>query len=322
MGGTGATAFWACQDALRANRRMDAQLEANRTLRRAMRGLRSLEHAPSRHPFACGHLCVACGWLEPPTDAGDPMRSEPSRGPRRGCPRCGAHGWADLRTLETAEALAAAEQRELDLRAGLRIAPWLALVAPALFGAALAGIWHHVPAVFWLTTFGTATIFTAHYGRVLLHALQTPRRTAWRWHAPSRCVRPGRVTARGTVDADRTLRSPLGDRPCIAWRVEVRYRRDRGDAFALVEQAAATLALDGTVMTREPSLALPGAEIDVALPHVVRWLQTRGVDPNDVAALTEAVLDAGSPVVLRRDRSGPAPVLGLASAPVSARRQK
>lgn len=312
MGGTGATAYWACQDALRANRRMDAQMQANRDLRRALRGVRTPEHAPSQHPFACAQLCLACGWLEPPSPGGDPMRSDPAQEQRHACPRCGTRNWADLRAIETASALVASEAMELELREGLRVAPWLVLFSPALFGAALVGIWYEVPTLFGITALATALIFTAHYGRTVMHALQTPRRTAWRWHAPSRCVRAGRVRMRGTVTGDRALRSPLLGRPCIAWRVEVRYRHDRGDAFALVEQAAATLACDGTALAREPSLAIAGTEIASELPHVRRWLEIRGIDPNDVASLTEAVLDDGTAVSLRRDRNSRAEVLSLA----------
>lgn len=304
MGGTGATAYWICQEAIRNQRRMEAQMRQTRDVRRASRLLSRVDRSESRHTFACAHACTSCGWLETPRAGGDPMRRDATAQVPPSCPRCGDAGWADLADVEVSQAFARAEQIELSLRGGITSTVLQGCATLAIGGVTFMAALAEVPGVFLFTTGAVATATLFAIGRKLAVGLSTPRRTAWRWHAPVRRFRAGKKTARGTLDGVGQVCSPLTGRMGLAYRIEVRYRGDRGDAFALVEQDATALRVDGEPLPHQPSIAIDGEEVDVGSQMSRDYLVSRGVDPYEPLVVREVVIAAGACVTLRHDALG------------------
>lgn len=305
MGGTGATAYWICQEQIRNQRKQDAQMRRNREQRRAIRRIGMPEIVGERHSFPCAHACTSCGWIVPPAIAtGDPMRTDPTTQASRNCPCCGGRELADLADAAVGLAMVDAERVEMALRRTIVPATLHAIGVVALATAVVLGILAAVAPLMLVTSVLVMVGVMIAIVRRVVVGLSTPKRTAWRWHAPTRRYRAGRVLGRGTVDGDGVVTSPLSGRNGIAWRIEVRYPGDRGDAFALVEQGAARLSIDGEAIGREPTIALGGEPVDLPAETLARFLVSRGVDACAGAIVTETIVASDTTVVVRRDRLG------------------
>lgn len=309
MGGTGATAYWICQEAIRNQRRQEAQMRRNLEVRRATRHLHVESPPRERHSIACASLCLDCGWLELPNATGDPMRSDPTSTPRGPCPQCHHLAWADLGDVEDARVLAESDDAARETRKGLRRLPLGMAVVLALGGAGAIALQADGPGLVVAALFFATLISSWQVARGIEASLAVGRATARRWRAPARRYRAGRTIEVGVIDGDATLVSPLGGREGIAWRIEVRVRGDRGNARALVEQCSSRLAIDGVTLAREPSLALRGTPVSTDAPHVREFLRIRGIELHDEPEVTEAVLVAGCTATLRRDRLDGPPVV-------------
>jgi hypothetical protein len=305
VGGTGATAYWICQEALRNQRQQDAEIRRSRDLRRVKRLMGHPERVVLRQPFPCAHACTSCGWVVPPqARAGDPMRTDPTPAMPSACPRCGQRAWADLGEIGVNAAMLDTERGEIGLRSGIVPASLHGVGIIALSALTMTGIVVGVAPLLLLTAALVMLAVFIAICRRLSAGLSTPKRTAWRWHAPAQRFRAGRVLARGTVDGDALVCSPLTGRQGVAWRIEVRYPGDRGDAFALVEQGAAPLRIDGESIGPEPTIATGGTQVDLPREALSRFLASRGVDPFADARVTETIVTADTAVVVRRDRLG------------------
>lgn len=201
-------------------------------------------------------------------------------------------------------AMADAEHAEIVLRSGVVPASLHGIGIVALFALTVAGVMGGVAPMLLITAALVMGAVLVAIARRLMVGLATPKRTAWRWHAPVQRFRAGRVLARGTVDGDALVCSPLTGRKCIAWRIEVRYPGDSGDEFALVEQGAAPLRIDGESIGPEPTLALGGTPVDLPRDAVLRFLASRGVDLFASADVSETIVAPDTAVVVRRDRLG------------------
>jgi hypothetical protein len=312
MPGSAMAAALAAQEATRRQRRMDAEIERRRVMRRAQRRLMQADHAdhvgeaPERHRFPCAAVCLRCGFLLPPAVAkGDPMRSDAGAValPAEYCGGCGAKTWADLAVPSTAEALRDHERREIELRSGI-VPAGLGMLASgcvatiALVGAMVA----EIEFITMAAIFAIASAFVMFTGRRAIAGLTTPRRGACRWRAPTRRARSGDVLGGGAVAAAHSLCAPITGRAVLGWRVEVRYPRDHGDAFALVEQECAPLLVAGVALGHEPTIVTDAITARADRPEARQYLVSRGIDPDDILEIRERVVQAGAQVTVRADR--------------------
>jgi hypothetical protein len=319
MGGSAMAAALAAQEASRRQRRLEQEIERRRERRRAQRMLTQADHAehlgqePERHAFACAAMCLHCGFLAIPTPSRrDPMRSD-ARAlavPACACERCGRRAWADLAVPSTAEALREFERREIELRSGigLAVAGMIASGAVAVLGV-LGAVMASLEVISMAAVVAIGLAFVMFTGRRALAGLTTPRRLANRWRAPTRASRLGEVLGRGTVRGAGTLRAPLSDRTVLAWRVEVRYPGDRGDAFALVEQDCVPMSVAGVAIEGEPTIATAATTVHVDRPEIRRYLMSRGIDPDDLLEIRERIVQDGATVAVQADRRGGCAVL-------------
>jgi hypothetical protein len=93
-------------------------------------------------------------------------------------------------------------------------------------------------------------------------------------------------------------------RPCLAWRVEVRYPGDRGRAFALVEQETAELRVDTEAIVGAVTIGGVATDVTDRAPGLRAYLCSRGLDPDDQLEIREIVLVAGDAVAMHHDRCG------------------
>ncbi len=279
-----------------------------RDVRKATRTFSRTDRSADRHSFPCALACTECGWLETPQHGGDPMRTDMNPDPRP-CRRCGALAWADLAEVELSRALVASEPIELSLRRGIGTGVLQAcgtvVIGSVVASAALVGLGGLLTGICVIALAGMGV----GIGRTLVAGLATPRRTAWRWRAPVRRFRCGRIGACGTLEGEGLVHSPLTGLAGVAYRIEVRYPGDSGDAFALVEQGAAPLRMGGVALAHEPTIAIPGREVEMDPEMLRRYLQSRGVDPYAGAIVRETVIAPGTEVVLRRDALGGPPIV-------------
>ena len=297
----------AAQDALRHQRRADREALGRRERRRLLRGEGIALVTPERHDFACALTCLSCGFLQLPSAAGDPMRTDPTAvatSPARCC-HCGCRAWADLAEVATASALEENERREIDLRSGLALHS--AAVAASVCIALLAFVGmaaHSGHAIIMVSIVAMAGGWGMFEGHRLSAALTTRRRRAYRWRLPARRWRPAAVIGGGLITGDSELLAPISGRRVIGWRIEVRYPGDHGDAFALLEQRCTSLRMDGVATHGEPTLDTVAELVAVDTPQAEQYLRSRGVDPHAVLEIRERVVVAGARVAIWSDRFG------------------
>lgn len=311
MSGSAMAAALAAQEASRRQKRIDAEIELRRSRRRAQRMLVQADHAdhagqePERHGFACAAMCLHCGFLELPSPSPrDPMRTD-ARAlavPACACQGCGAKAWADLAVPSTAEALREFERREIELRSGISLAI-AGMITSAAVGvyAVLGMVLGRLEMVTMFAILAMATAFVMYTGRRAVAGITTPRRIACRWRTPARVSRPAGHLGSGTVQGTRTLRAPVSGREVLAWRVEVRYPGDHGDAFALVEQDCAPLTVGGVPIDAEPTIATCATTMSSDRPELRQYLVSRGIDPDDMLEIQERVVEAGTTISVLAD---------------------
>lgn len=290
---------------------MDAEAEARRVARRALhRG--GVEVEPTQLRFACAQQCLGCGRLAlAPAHPGDPMRSDAQGWRRLPCSGCGANTWVDLAQCESAAALRDAERREIELRRGMlpAIAGLLASVGLVVFVlVAAATVWLVTPPLVALVVAGGLASAAFSLRRVVA-GLQTPRRRAWRWHVPTREAVAARMLSRDEPAKGPVGVAPISGRAALAWRVEVRYPGDRGDAFALLDQDLGQLELVGAPVPAASTIETAATEVEAESEDARRYLLSRGLDPNDSLYVVERIIVPGARVSVWEDRDGAGVIL-------------
>lgn len=295
----------AAQEAARAQRRMEQDVARKRARRKAAHAGTPMRVEPDRLAQRCALHCLGCGHLAVAPDSTDPMRHDDTAWRDLPCVACGSHGLVDLADVPAAEALRAAERREIELRRGvvISLAACTGLLV-MIVATVRAAFGHGVDPVSTAAMVACCTGGIAHYAARVHAAWTTPRRTAWRWRAPTRVVSPRSRMGAATVVASRSVPSPIDDRPVAGWRIEVRYPSDRGDQLALVEQRCAPIQLGDVALAREPSIATTAVEVDPSEKATRRYLESRGIDPNDRIAVTLRVIVDGDAVEVLADADG------------------
>lgn len=306
MPGSAIAAAIAAQEATRRQRRMDQDMARRREFRRKVHQSGARAGAASeRLEFPCALFCLGCGHLEPPPPQGDPMRVGPDARDQASCSACGVRAWVDLVEVTTAAALRENERRQIELRRGVPAAV-AGVVAIAGVGVlSVIGFWiSQIDVLMMMSMVAMSFALCWWVGRRITDARATPRRRAWRWRAPLALLSTSRHGGSGPVSGNATLIAPISGRPVLAWRVEVRYPGDRGDAFALVEQSCDALAIGGAPVGTEPRIATAACPVSAETDEARRYLASRGLDPNDRLTIVERVVVAGAAVDLWTDAAG------------------
>jgi hypothetical protein len=263
--------------------------------------------ATGRESFPCQYLCGKCGWLADLDD--DP------------CPGCGRVMWIDLSHITTAEALRAHERANPPL--AIRHERLMNVGLAALFlawsaiGIALTAL--VIPVLGGLAAVITGGLLVQNLREQLVDALS--HRAKARLPARRRLPLPPAVgvvgNIRGQATSESVLRSPIGDLPCLAWRVRAALRDLSSDGGLTIDDSrSAAFELAGHRFEAD-GVELPEAgefvelsKLDAdARDRVVRFLRARGCFSHEGDwVLEERCIPLARPVVVegRGDRSAPA----------------
>lgn len=298
-GALGAVGMW-MHEARRQAREQQRKTERVREARRAARGTREAPRSGSEPSIA---RCMGCGFLELPRLSGDPMRATRAAAdaPEKACPHCGEQAWVLLGGDAEVRALCELEHHEIQQRRG--IPGSIATTATVLI--AFAGCLTAAILVQRLIVVGVFALIALWISVSRLRArLAVPRRRAFRWHTPARHHAMGAQLRRGRLAGENSVIAPASGRPCLAWRVEVRYTGDRGRAFALVEQETAELRIDTETIVGAVTIGGVATDVTDPAPGLRAYLCSRGLDPDDELEIREIVLVAGDAVAMHHDRCG------------------
>lgn len=212
--------------------------------------VRTRGESGGREAFPCQFVCSECGWL---ADAELPA-----------CPACGHEGWIDLGHINTAEALREAEQRDPMLDTGKErvVAVALATLFAGWVGAGVTLSLATLPVIGSLTALITGTMLIRRVRqplRAALHRLGVTGELPARRRLALPPAEGGLVGRfRGQVLPETTLRSPVEERPCLAWRVRAWLRADGREELVIDDSRSAAFELEGRRVEAD------GVELDVA----------------------------------------------------------
>lgn len=257
LGGAGALI-----EASRAMAAIARQMEARAALSR-MRARRVSGHVmksyegPRRSSFECFQLCGHCNYLSKTADAD--------------CASCGQREWIDLQHIDTSESLREYEEkRRMEPARLYKFISWVLAVATFALLTWWIGSWTSPPIpvlpALMLALFAALGIGFALPRPVSVLLLRWTPSPPRRWRLPLGLTqsRPEEsLSIRLKAAKDERLFAPFSQRPCLAYRLAVRFDTP-GDArppeWVLHEADCVALQLDG--QTVEGSRVLPELELE------------------------------------------------------------
>ncbi len=260
----------------------------------------------------CHAHCTGCGALGVPASVG--AREDSSTQMRGPCPHCGVNAWVDLTEDDAVRNLAQIEAYDLDtLDPGRRIREWTLRIGGAVFmgGLCLAAAANSYSAIFSGLTLLVGMVAVLYFSLGLGRARTVRRRALpYRWSLPlspkaTVLARGERIDGSVSAGDDEPLRAPISGRPCVAYRVEVRWESaPRFTRPALVTQRSVALSVgERIIATESMRLDLPVQPVSVdpsRYEAVVEYLRSHGIVETDgTLEFSEAILEPGTAVTVR-----------------------
>lgn len=260
-----------------------------------------------RESFPCQHVCGECGWLADLADAS--------------CPACESSAWIDLSHITTAETLreherdnptlSRSQRRWLNLGTGTSLLTWAGACGALVFAGLPLGAGVALAACGVMAALPLRKAVIENLANRVRETLAARRRLAL---PPAEAV-TGQL--RGYATPEATLRSPLGDVPCLAWRVRAVLRNSDHDGLMIDDSRSAAFEVaNHAIETDSVELAEAGSSVELhelegeARERAARFLRARGCFSHEGEwLLEERVIPLGVPVRVEGRGSEAAPTL-------------